>query len=624
MTAHWEAKTYNLTLNYNDNVNENNTITVTYDDQYNLGEPSRDGYTFKGWYDANSNVFATTGIYKKTEGITLTAHWEAITYTISYNTNGGDDLDESTATYDSPYNLSTPTRTGYTFVKWQKDGEDFVQGDTFTFTNNITLTAVWTPNTYNLILDYNYTNEPSNATRENFFTYDATYNITEVPGENYPTGYHFDGWYADEDCTQEFSLSGTYQTDGNTTLYAKWAPDKYGLTLYYNYDGAPNNEFYTKSDYFTYDATYNITEVPDEKDYPTGYRFAGWYSDADCTDGNLWNSGSYTNPDDLVLYAKWTAQKYMVTFSVATGVNLDTQSKEVTFDSPYGELPTPTLAGYVFTGWYTTQYDGSLVSHSTIVSTAQAHTLYAHWTGADVTIHFNSNGGSEVADVTRQYQANYNEPALPTPTKEGYLFIGWYLEDGTLVTNNTIVNLTTAHTLTASWAEADVPYLVVGNNWNILSEEANNDYRFKLGQDGHYHLSNIRVVAESSFQDGETTMYQASVTIFLNGVFYGVEETTVLRTTENGNFGRFTANSSERATIQSAEMLTRWFNFDLYEESTGTWQLSISCGKQGNPTEVDNTESEQQARAKKYIEDGKVFIQTKEDRIYNASGQLVK
>ena len=167
---------------------------------------------------------------------------------------------------------------------------------------------------------------------------------------------------------------------------------------------------------------------------------------------------------------------------------------------------------------------------------------------------------------------------------------------------------------------------MLGDNWKISSPEADNDYRFKPadGQDGLYHLSNIRVDDERSFEDGGTTVYQASVTIFLDGVFYGVEESTVLRTTENGNFGRFTANSSERATIQSAEMNTRWFNFDLYDESSGTWRLSISCGKQGNPTEVDNTESEQQARAKKYIEDGKVFIQTKEDRIYNASGQLVK
>ena len=165
---------------------------------------------------------------------------------------------------------------------------------------------------------------------------------------------------------------------------------------------------------------------------------------------------------------------------------------------------------------------------------------------------------------------------------------------------------------------------MLGDNWKISSPQADNDYRFKLGQDGHYHLSNIRVDDETSFQDGGTTVYQASVTIFLNGVFYGVEKTTVLRTTENGNFGRFTANSSERATIQSAEMNTRWFNFDLYDESSGTWRLSISCGKQGNPTEVDNNESEQPARAKKYIDDGKVFIQTKEDRIYNASGQLVK
>ena len=166
---------------------------------------------------------------------------------------------------------------------------------------------------------------------------------------------------------------------------------------------------------------------------------------------------------------------------------------------------------------------------------------------------------------------------------------------------------------------------MLGDNWKISSPEADNDYRFKLGQDGHYHLSNIRVDDETSFQDGGTTVYQASVTIFLNGVFYGVEESTpVLQTTENGNSCLFTTNNTTWATFQSAEMLTRWFNFDLYEVSSGTWQLSIQCGKEGDPTEVDNTESEQQARAKKYVEDGKVFIQTQEDRIYNASGQLVK
>ena len=165
---------------------------------------------------------------------------------------------------------------------------------------------------------------------------------------------------------------------------------------------------------------------------------------------------------------------------------------------------------------------------------------------------------------------------------------------------------------------------MLGDNWKISSPEADNDYRFKLGQDGHYHLSNIRVDADRSL-DGEPTVYQADITIFLNGVFYGVEESTpVLQTTENGNSCLFTTNNTTWATFQSAEMNTRWFNFDLYDESSGTWRLSISCGKQGNPTEVDNTESEQQARAKKYVEDGKVFIQTKEDRIYNASGQLVK
>ena len=618
--AHWTANNFTIYLHENTGVDKTSAIDVTYGGNYTLTAPAeRTGYTFAGWFtkqEGGDRYDLTTRTYETVGDLHLYAQWTAVSgITVSFNADGGEAVTNSfSATYGQVYGvLPTTTKKGYTFVGWfNADGNIVASTDICRNATSHTLTAHWTAKAYTITFDANG-GECHTANKQ------VVYNtaIGKLPLAT-RDGYKFNGWWA-YGATKATTEADIFAGFDNLTLKADWEACQY--TVSFLPEGGTTT---ADNKQVTYQAEYG--------DLPTatrdGYTFDGWFT---CDNESITSDTKYTNIGDQELHAHWTAKKYTVTFSVPDKATLSTPSMEVTFNSPYGELPTPTLAGYEFTGWYSAELlgSGSLVTSTSTVSTASNHNLYARWTGADVTIHFNSNGGSEVADVTRKYQANYCEPALPTPTKEGYTLIGWYFEDGTLVTSTTTVDRTEAHTLTAYWAQANVPYLVLGDNWKISSPEADNDYRFKLGQDGLYHLSNIRVKAESSFEDGGTgtTVYQASVTIFLNGVFYGVEQegqTKVLQTTENGNSGSFTANSSERATIQSAEMLTRWFNFDLYEVSSGTWQLSISCGKQGNPTEVDNNESEQPARAKKYVEDGKVFIQTKEDRIYNASGQLVK
>ena len=612
--AHWTAINYTIYLHENTGVDKTSAIDVTYGQTYTLTAPAeRTGYEFAGWFtkqEGGDRYDLTTRTYETVGNLDLYAHWTAVSgITVSFNADGGEAVANNiSATYGQAYGeLPTTTKNGYTFVGWfNADGNIVASTDICRNATSHTLTAHWTATAYTITFD---ANGGECHTTNKQVVYNTA--IGKLPLAT-RDGYTFNGWWANKatEATKEEDIFAGLE---NLTLKADWEACQY--TVSFLPEGGTTT---ADNKQVTYQAEYG--------DLPTatrdGYTFDGWFT---CDNERIMSDTKYTNIGNQELHAHWTAEKYTVTFSVPDKATLSTSSMEVTFDSPYGELPTPTLAGYVFTGWYSAELEGSLVSHSTIVSTAQAHMLYAHWTEADITIHFNSNGGSKVADQTRKYEGLYCEPALPTPTREGYTLIGWYLEDGTLVTSTTTVDRTEAHTLTAYWAQAGVPYLVLGDNWKISSPEADNDYRFKLGQDGHYHLSNIRVDAERSL-DGEPTVYQADITIFLNGVFYGVEQgqTGVLQTTENGNSCLFTANSSERATIQSAEMLTRWFNFDLYEVSSGTWQLSISCGKQGNPTEVDNNESEQPARAKKYIDDGKVFIQTKEDRIYNASGQLVK
>ena len=95
--------------------------------KYILKAPTRDGYTFSGWY-TNSNFpigSEVTKIKKGTTGkVKLYAKWTANTYTITYNVNGGtlpSGAKTRYATGSMTYTLPSPTRTGYTFGGWYTD-----------------------------------------------------------------------------------------------------------------------------------------------------------------------------------------------------------------------------------------------------------------------------------------------------------------------------------------------------------------------------------------------------------------------------------------------------------------------------------------------------------------------
>lgn len=108
----------------------------------------------------------------------------------------------------------------------------------------------------------------------------------------------------------------------------------------------------------------------------TGYLFAGWYTDAACTN----KFTAITMPaQDITLYAKWTPHSFTVTFN-PNGGSVGTTSMTVLCDQAYGTLPTPTRDYYTFNGWYTAASGGTKVTSSTTSSTATNITLYAQWT----------------------------------------------------------------------------------------------------------------------------------------------------------------------------------------------------------------------------------------------------
>ena len=128
-------------------------------------------------------------------------------------------------------------------------------------------------------------------------------------------------------------------------------------------------------------------------------------------------------------------------------------SKDVTYDSAYGTLPTTSRTGYTFAGWYTAASGGDKVESTTTVSTSSNHTLYAKWTADTYTVTFDKQGGTTPAPETKTvtYDGTYGN--LATTSRDGYTFSGWYTQasGGDKVESVTTVSTSADHTLYAQW-----------------------------------------------------------------------------------------------------------------------------------------------------------------------------
>ncbi len=258
-----------------------------------------------------------------------------------------------------------------------------------------------------------------------FETQQVAYGHDAVAPANNPTrtGYTFKGW------TDYTNITG------NRRVASQWDANKYHVT--YSPNGGTGNNYVVE---VTYEQPFIALDVTDTNlGYTrTGYTFSHWTESSNggtSWDGYIGKPWTWTYTHDITLYAQWTANKYTVTAN-ANGGTIPTTSgwtvasggatatKQVTYDSTYGTLPTPTRTGYDFQGWFTAQTDGSKVESSTTVKTASNHTIYAHWKESTYTITFNPNGGS-VSPTTKNVTYDSTYGTLPTPTKTGYTFNGW-------------------------------------------------------------------------------------------------------------------------------------------------------------------------------------------------------
>ena len=255
------------------------------------------------------------------------------------------------------------------------------------------------------------------------------------------TGYTFNGWYTEKNGGSQVTKDTKMNTANNHTLYAHWTANQY-IVIYDANTGTGTMDNST----ITYDMESSLRKNTFTK---AGYSFECWsdgnghyYSD-EANVKNLVTSGSTT------LWVKWKPNQYTVKLD-ANGGTVSPESITVTYDGTYSNLPDPTRTGYFFNGWF--PENGAQISNPDVVKITSDLTLYAHWSQERMMISFNANGGT--SETKAKYVTYDNEfGVLPTATKTGYTFEGWYLDENftTPITESSIVKITANQSVYAKW-----------------------------------------------------------------------------------------------------------------------------------------------------------------------------
>ena len=236
--AKWEINQYTITFDTNGG-SEIAPITQDYGTEITAPDnPTRKGYTFKGWDKEIPETMPA-------ENITVKAQWEINQYTIAFDTNGGSEIAPITQDYGTEITApDNPTRKGYTFKGWDKEIPETMPAE------NITVKAQWEINQYTIAFDTNGGSEIAPITQD--------YG-TEITAPDNPTrkGYTFKGW--DKEIPETMPAE-------NITVKAQWEINQYTIT----FDTNGGSEIAP----ITQDYGTEIT-APDN---PTrkGYTFRGW------------------------------------------------------------------------------------------------------------------------------------------------------------------------------------------------------------------------------------------------------------------------------------------------------------------------------------------------------------
>ncbi len=401
-----EVFEYNTEQELSDNLFERNYV-VTY--QYNGSDggvrPENDTAVseFDGWTKTQGSAIAT---YRNKERV------KNLIYT------QGGKVDLYAVWSAGSVTLPSPTRTGYELEGWYLDDTKVgVGGSTYEPEGDTILKAKWTPGTYNVIFNGNgatdgsmpkqtftYDDERVQLNRNQYsriYTITLDYNDNNVtPNETRTHEWRFVDWRTDRDGTSTTSYSDEQSVrnlipSGNYILYANWAKG-------------------------------SAISMPQPS--RVGYSFGGWFDSAlkKCI---VEPGDSYTPYSNITLKAKWIPNRYTITYkgNKATSGVMEPQTFE------YDEEKAIKTNTYVREYTVTYDYNGAAAGMPYINKTVTA--VFNGWAETE-TGDVVYNAGDPVKNLltsgNKDLYAKWTlgTTTLPTPTKDGHTFDGWYKEEG--------------------------------------------------------------------------------------------------------------------------------------------------------------------------------------------------
>ena len=430
-----------------------------------LEYPSKEGYTFGGWYDGTKKVVSLPG--GNSTNLNLKAKWiprEDTPYSVKHykRAENGEGL-----VLAAQQNLQGQTGKSITPDTKEYEGFTAPQKQTVTIAADGSTTVEYIYERKNhrltLELDGGETTDETVSDR----AVGTELNLT-VPVKE---GAKFSGWsVAGESFTQ------TTMPDADLTLTAQWTQEAVCEVNHYlmdtngeytiladkeyltgaagsvvttqtkEYEGftQPQTKAVTLSDKITesidlqyerekHTVTWDLGDATAQNQYTQGETYYGAVIIAPVLkkEGHtyVWDKevAQTMGHEDISYAAQWTEEQYEVAFDTMGGTLTDAASKSVTYGAAYGELPEVTKKYAEFMGWFDARYDGNKVEADQTVSRTADHILYARWSNVSAPITYKGLEKTDTNDNPSAYVIG-EATAIKAPERVGYRFLGWSVE----------------------------------------------------------------------------------------------------------------------------------------------------------------------------------------------------
>ena len=475
VTLTWTADTQRTTIDAqnvvwdSDRAAEGNDLLCCAGEQVSVTMQPAAGY--RGIHVFQSDPAVSLSISEGNDAVSFLMPYAPLTltltadklYTVTMDTAGGDPIRPIQYTVESEaFQLPTPVRTGYIFLGWTGEGitepqktMEIPQGST----GDRTYTANWQVIEYTIITLLEGGN--AGSPQVHFYTVEQTVTLP-TPTR---TGYTFLGWTGEGITTPQPNVTIPKGSTGDKTYIENWKLTEYNITMDLNGGSGETTLLYTVID--------------DEFALPTptrnGYEFVGWTGE-DITTPQTSVKIPKGSTGNKAYTANWQVIEYTITLDTNGGpvVSPIKYTVEDSFTLPY-----PLRPGYEFVGW-TLDGSGMLPAMPLIIYYGTTGNLRykAEWRLAEYTITMDLDGGSGQEKVV--YTITDEDFELPTPTRNGYEFVGW-----------------TGERITTPQTRVKIPKGSTGNkaytaNWKVIR------YTITLVTNGGAVIASIRYTVEDS------------------------------------------------------------------------------------------------------------------------------